>query len=296
MEERVTPPWAAELSENEFISYSITFPFAKYDNLFEKGFHENNQVGDMTYYFYNQIKHGYPANKKYPLLIFMHGASNSFGGEMCISYSGAGMYASPEYQKTMGGAYILVPLANEKRDENNKLIDGWALRYIEPVLSLLRRFTEENKENIGKKFVFGNSSGATFCQQLAEVAPEFFDGCIPVGSGYVISQESMRLFDKYGVNLFFAISKHDEFHDFTTEIGPHLDDLNNMKHAFLYFPEWTKNGDGGVSSAYYGVEMGQHCLMNTMQANLMLDDGTPLDSRLKEGMTGWIRSICEMSE
>ena len=35
---------------------------------------------------------------------------------------GAEQYASPRYQERMGGAYILVPLCNETRDENGNII------------------------------------------------------------------------------------------------------------------------------------------------------------------------------
>ena len=34
--------------------------------------------------------------------------------------------------------------------------------------------------------------------------------------------------------------------------------------------------------------MGQHCLMNAIQANLMFDDNTPMDERLPRGLTGWL--------
>ena len=34
--------------------------------------------------------------------------------------------------------------------------------------------------------------------------------------------------------------------------------------------------------------MGQHCLMNAIQSNLMFDDGTPMEPRLPRGVTGWI--------
>ena len=49
---------------------------------------------------------------------------------------------------------------------------------------------------------------------------------------------------------------------------------------------------GGVSSVFYGLEMGQHCMINWIQHNLMFDNGTPADERLPDGVTGWIRQIC----
>lgn len=52
-------------------------------------------------------------------------------------------------------------------------------------------------------------------------------------------------------------------------------------------------GDGGVASVNYGTEMGQHCMINQFQANLIYDDGRFYDERLPEGVTGWIRDVCE---
>lgn len=61
-----------------------------------------------------------------------------------------------------------------------------------------------------------------------------------------------------------------------------------MKNCFMFTPEWVRNGDKGIASIVAEVEMGQHCLMNAVQANLMFDDGTPMDRRIPRGMTGWI--------
>lgn len=293
MNEKLTPPWADELSEDQFISYGATYTLGTYFNLYEKGSFPADEVGVMNYYFYDPTKHGYPADKAYPLLVFLHGSSNALEGDICINYSGAEMYASPSYQKTMGGAYILIPLANESRNEEGKTVGGWAPRYIMPVLSLIKEFEKGLRTKVSKRFAFGNSSGATFCQILVEAKPSFFKGCIPIGSGYVPGFDSMRAFNECGVHLFFAISRHDEFHSFTKEIEPAMDRLEMLDHRLLYFPEWTMNGDGGVASINFGVEMGQHCLINMMQANLVLDDGTPLDERLPEGVTGWIAKVCK---
>ena len=80
--------------------------------------------------------------------------------------------------------------------------------------------------------------------------------------------------------------------DFETYIVPHIEALQQMHNIICFFPEWVYNGDGGVSSVFYGIEMGQHCMINWIQHNLMFDDGTPADERLPDGITGWIRRIC----
>ncbi len=292
MEEKKLPPWANELTENEFISYDVTYTVGEFFDLYEKDTFPNEKVGDMTYYFFDPTKHGYPSDKKYPLLIFMHGFSNALEGNVCINYSGAELYASEKYQKEMGGAYVLVPIANEKRIAEDEIIGSWSEEYVAPVLKLIQEFEAARCKTIGQKLVFGNSNGAYFCQLVTEAAPDYIHACIPIGSNYIPSDEKLDEFDRNGVHYFFAISKHDEFCDFQAVIVPRIPRLERMKHSFLYFPKWTYNGDGGIASINFGVEMGQHCLINTMHSNLILDDGTPLDPRLPHGVTGWIRQIC----
>ncbi len=111
---------------------------------------------------------------------------------------------------------------------------------------------------------------------------------IPVGSESLGSDEVLDEYDKKDKYLFFALGKRDEFHNFKENVEPRLERLKKMKHCFIYTPDWVRNGDKGVASINFGIEMGQHCLMNGIQANLMFDDGTPMDERLPEGVTGWI--------
>ena len=65
------------------------------------------------------------------------------------------------------------------------------------------------------------------------------------------------------------------------------------ENCLCFFPEWVYNGDGGVASVFYGFEMGQHCMINWIQHNLMFDDGKSADERLPLGFAGWIKSVCE---
>jgi len=90
---------------------------------------------------------------------------------------------------------------------------------------------------------------------------------------------------------FLPLEKHDEFHSYEEEILPRIPRLEKMKHCFIFTPDWVYNGDGGIASINFGKEMGQHCLINSMHTNLKLDDGTILDSRLPNGVTGWLRDL-----
>lgn len=288
----VIPGWAEYLKDGEFISYSTTYRSKIYFDLFDKYSYPCEESGDITYYVYNPVKHGADPEGKYPILMWLHGASNSLMEEGCIMCCGAEQYASPKYQQAMGGAYIIVPLANEERQEDGRILGTWAPVYSAPVKAIYDKVCAEHATNISKKFVMGASSGGYFTWQLLEDYGDYFDAAMPIASGYVPGYETLDKIDKSGIQLFIAHGKHDEMATFEECIAPHEEKLKSLKNCICFFPEWVYNGDGGVSSVFYGFEMGQHCMINWVQNNLMFDDGRAADERLPEGVTGWIRDIC----
>lgn len=287
------PEWAKFLGDGEFISYYPTYKSKIYFDLFDEYSYPCAETGDIRYYVYDPVKHGAPADKKYPVLMWLHGATNSLDGVKCIMCCGAEQYASPKYQQDMGGAYIIVPLANEKRLENGELEGSWSNIYLSPIMGIYNKVCADNEKNIGKRFVMGASSGGYFTWRLLEDYTDFFDGAIPISSYYVPSNNALGRISDSGIDLIIAHGRHDEMADFDECIAPRMEKLQSMKNCILFFPEWVYNGDGGVSSVHFGIEMGQHCMINWVQSNLMFDNGTPADERLPNGVTGWIRTVCE---
>ena len=287
------PEWAKYLKDGEFISYYTTYKSKIYFDLFDEYSYPCEESGDIRYYVYDPVKHGAPADKKYPVLMWLHGATNSLDGVKCIMCCGAEQYASPKYQHDMGGAYIIVPLANEKRLENGELEGSWSNIYLSPIIDIYNKVCEEHKTNIGKKFVMGASAGGYFTWRLLEDYTDFFDGAIPISSYYVPSNNALGRIGDSGIELIIAHGRHDEMADFDECITPRIEKLKAMKNCICFFPEWVYNGDGGISSVHFGIEMGQHCMINWVQSNLIFDNGTPADERLPEGVTGWIRAVCE---
>ena len=285
--------WAKYMKDGEFISYYTTYKSKIYFDLFDKYTYPCKESGDITYYVYDPVKHGASADKKYPVLMWLHGASNALDGVKCIMCCGAEQYASPKYQQAMGGAYVIVPLANEKRLENGNIEGTWSEIYSEPIKGIYDKVCRDNEKNVGKKFVMGASAGGRFTWQLLEDYTGFFDGAIPISSGYVPSDEALDRISDSGIRLIIAHGRHDEMADFDECILPRTEKLKSMKNCICFFPEWVYNGDGGISSVHFGMEMGQHCMINWVQADLMFDSGVPADERLPGGVTGWIRSVCE---
>lgn len=206
--------------------------------------------------------------------------------------SGAEQFASPKYQSLMGGAYLIVPLANEQRLPDGTILGEWSEEYSAPVKAVYDKVCAEHSKNIGKKFVMGASSGGYFTWQLLEDYTDYFDAAMPMASGYVPSDEALDRIRDNGINLIIAHGKYDELASFDEYILPRMEKLTKLKNCICFFPEWVYNGDGGVASVFFGIEMGQHCIINWVQHNLIFDNGTPADNRLPDGVTGWIRSVC----
>lgn len=291
------PIWTSDMRDGEFISYAPSYKTKIYFDLFDKYVCPCAETGDITYYVYDPVKHGAAADKKYPVLMWLHGMSNSLDGVSCIMCCGAEQFASTDYQREMGGAYLIVPLANEKRMEDGSVYGAWNeenLNYSPVIKKIYDTVCEEHKDNIGKKFVMGASAGGFFTWKLLENYIGYFDAAIPMATWYVPPYETLdRISEK--TTLLIAHGRHDEMADFTSFIYPHMEKLRELKNCICFFPEWIYNGDGGIASVNYGMEMGQHCIINWVQSNLIFDNGKPADERLPLGITGWIKDIAEKS-
>lgn len=291
---RPTPIWANEIPEGAFISYEPSYETGKYFDLFLEDEYVDDNIpvkNSMKYYYYDPTEHGYPKGQNYPLLIFLHGATNSMVGKTCVNYTGAEFFATKEYQEDFKGAYLLVPLANEYNNEQGKLEGYWSENYSKPLYSLITEFIEKHTEGVGKKFVLGNSAGAAMTFILGNDYTGYFDALVPIGTDNIPDDQKLEEYEQKGVYLLYAIGKRDEFNDFSGAVAPRLARLNRMKRCFVYTPEWVYNGDKGISSINFGVEMGQHCLVNAMHVNLKFDDGTLMEERLPRGLTGWIDEV-----
>ena len=88
MENHPTPPWANELAEGEFISYGATYKVGEYFHLYHKEIFEVPAIGNLRYYFYDPTEHGYPKDKKYPLLVFFFAGSPIFSNSASPSCLG----------------------------------------------------------------------------------------------------------------------------------------------------------------------------------------------------------------
>lgn len=288
-ENHPVPEWAKYLPEGAFISYLPSYVGGKFFDLFDEFTFPCAETGDITYYVYDPVKHGASPSGKYPVLLWLHGATNGLNGKFCICNCGGELFASPEYQRETGGAYVVVPLANEKTDENGKLTETFSEKYFNPLKGIVERVQEDG--HVNKAFAMGGSLGGWMTWKMAEKFPKLFNGIIPISTDYVPTDGRLENIARHGITVYFTLGQHDETLDFDKDIKPRIQKMEEL--GFIcFFPEWVKNGDGGVASLFYGWEMGQHCMINQVQANLMYDDGTPYDPRLPNGICGWIKDVC----
>lgn len=84
----VVPEWAKFMDKGDHISYMPSFKGGEFLGLFDERIctaPENQPPFDsMTCYLFDPTKHGRDRNGKYPLLIFIHGATNALDGRKCV--------------------------------------------------------------------------------------------------------------------------------------------------------------------------------------------------------------------
>ncbi|MCQ2532944.1 MAG: prolyl oligopeptidase family serine peptidase [Saccharofermentans sp.] len=286
--DHVVAPWEKYMAPGDFVSYNPSYVGGAFLDKFEEHTQPASDVGDITYYLFTPDKSAYESGKKFKLLVFIHGATNALAGKVCVSHSGGEMFADAKRQAKMEGAYILVPLANEKTDENGELTDSWSEAYLKHLKAIIDRTIEECGD-IDKVIIGGGSSGGYTTWKMLLEYPDFFAGAFPA-SGFTEDDSYLEALNT-NTKLFISCAKYDEFGSFERVTPEALDAMKNATNAICFFPEFLRNGDKGVASLYFGIEMGQHCMITQIQADLMYDDGTPYLSELPEGMTGWFAGL-----
>ncbi|MDD2647783.1 MAG: hypothetical protein PHI27_10555 [Eubacteriales bacterium] len=323
-------PWADCLSDDDFISDTPSYTGGEFLNLFEDRLFTgaDKSVGALRYYVYDPTKHGFPASGKYPVIFALHGAGGSLVGKTAVGWAGAETFASPEYQRRMGGAYIVCPLANEKADKQGAkrmcwttpIADGGLCGYPQSIADALQPFMERRKfivtllgvnsvytasllrllsealasfTSCGKVVLFGSSAGGYAAWRMLITAPERFCAALLIGAAYLPSPDELEKVSAAGVKLLIYNGVHDELVDYSFFIEPILPYLRKMPRVQLLLPELLRNADGGVASNIAGgVQMGQHCGNNIVSQDLMYLTGEPMADVCPRGVTGWIKDVC----
>lgn len=323
-------PWLDKLQDTDFVTDKLPYTEGKYYHLFEEKIFKTNDevVGDLRYYVYDPTKHGYPESGTYPVIYSFHGSSASVHGITAINWAGIEYYASPEYQEKMGGAYIVCPLANEYMDgdvvkmswmtakpdaDNKECIADYPDKLISSIKENLGASADrlfkllgansiytEHLHNLfaeavsgftsaGKTVVFGTSAGG-YCAWRYIISYSV-DGALIMAPAYMPSEKELDIVDERHTKVWFCQGQYDELVPYAFSVEPILQKMTSMANVSLYLPEFVRMPDHGVYSNPAGVEMGQHCVNNAVQCDLMYDDGTPMDVLHPNGVTGWVKEF-----
>lgn len=317
-------PWADRMEQGMTVGENPGYTVGEYLDLFEERTFTaiDPAVGALTCYVYDPTRHGMPKDRRYPVLFALHGAGNALAGKAAVNYSGMELFASPEYQEKLGGAYIVCPLANEYRGAdgssqgtwmtpkapsdlsryspalgklaqgmgNNRLASllGTPSVYTASLLALLRE-ARSGFDCPGKTLLAGTSAGGYAAWTLLDAAPELFDAALLMAPAYLPPEELLQKLEERGLPLLLCHGRNDELVPFAWTVEPHLHRYERMKNVTAWLPELVCNRDGSVASNLSGIQMGQHCINNAVQNNLLFADGTPMCAALPQGVTGWLR-------
>ena len=106
---------------------------------------------------------------------------------------------------------------------------------------------------------------------------------------YLPSEKLLDKLQARNIPVLLCHGLHDELVPFDLTVRPHLERYAAMENVQTFLPKLVFNRDGSVASNISGIQMGQHCINNAIQNDLMLADGTPMWADLPQGITGWIR-------
>ena len=317
-------PWADAMEPGMTVGEAPGYTTGEYLDLFEERTFAaiDPSVGDLRYYVYDPTQHGMRSDRQYPVLFALHGAGNALAGKVAVNYCGMELFASPEYQQKLGGAYIVCPMANEWRDEEARSQGTWMtpkapcdLSGYSPALfrlaedsgnariralmgtgsiytaSLLALMQEARSSFScpGKTLLAGSSAGGYGAWSLLAAAMDRFDAALLMAPAYLPSEKLLDKLQARNIPLLLCHGLHDELVPFDLTVRPHLERYAAMENVQTFLPKLVLNRDGSVASNISGIQMGQHCINNAIQNDLMLADGTPMWADLPQGITGWIR-------
>lgn len=256
-------------------------------------------VGDLDYYIYDPIEHGASADRKYPLILFFHGSQMNLVPGMVPNATDMAIFASEEYQSLLHGAYIVLPRANEKREENGMVSGSWGFwngrdpagqsPYLKTLHDLVRFLIATHPIDAKSVAVGGVSAGGLMCWQFAIANPELCAAAFPLAPIYVPSPQELDMLEQKAVPIWLVHGKRDELANFDMLTGSILNELKKHPNIRISAPEHICFGDKTIVSMNIGFgEMGQHQAQYAIGQNMLYDDGSPYDEKYPEGFIAWL--------
>lgn len=257
-------------------------------DLFEDCVYENKltEAGDINYYVYDPVAHGYPADGDYPIYMSLHGANMQLQGKESVMLQGATLFVNEEIQNKIGPMYIVVPFVTEN-------VPSWkAEEYIEPLMDIFHSVIE--KYNVtGEHILYGYSAGGRMARNVMDKYADEFDMLVLVGT-WAPTVEQAQTWSDMGIHIMHLNSYHDEAQALVPTLEKKIKSSFTepvikyqwIKNYDFKLVEWVFNCDGSVVS-------NQHLICCQLNRDFIGDDGIPDYKELPDGFSGWFEKTLE---
>ena len=260
-------------------------------------------VGEMNYYLYDPTKHGSPSDKDYPLIMVFHGANNGRDGIKCTTYTDCAVFAGPEYQKRLGGAYVLFPKANERDTVIGGVKRGWGTWmtedpatgtsiYLPAVTAILEKVISGNHIDPSHVIVGGTSAGGYMTWRFLGAHADMVSGAFLMAPAGCPTEEEIARYGSMKLPLWIIHGVNDEICKYPLFTGSYAPAFAGRPEVRISALDTVRYGDKSVVRMNVGgIEMGQHLALFAVGSNMIYDDGTPYDPAYSKGFIDWLRSL-----
>jgi predicted peptidase len=252
---------------------------------------ETEGMPAINYHVYSPPREG----GKYPVLIWLHGMGQGYCHREPVRGTAISNFASPEYQaKFGGGAYIMVPRANEDLGKVDTLArfmysnswiaggeEGGTPSQLAGLVAAIKQFLEEEKEHIDPNRVYlaGFSAGGFMTWQVLLAMPEAFAAAAPICHARIVPT-ARQLETIEDVPLWIVCGEQDAL--YTPFVAPTIGALAGHKAELrtsildtVYNPDRT-------------VVEHQHFSWVPVTYDMLYDDGKPYDEKYPKGFIAWL--------
>lgn len=199
------------------------------NDVLDSWFLDGECPGELDYVYYEpEAKKG----KKYPLMIWLHGAKSGDKPRAQLEWYRFSNWASPEYQsrfKNAGGAFLLAPRSSKDITHN------WYETGCSSLKATIDYFISQNKDKIdtSRIYISGYSTGGSMVWHMVTKYPDFFAAAMPIASLYNPTSLEIEKLDDTSIWLFNC--DKDFYISATTSMA---------KNTFNYLKDITNRPDG----------------------------------------------------
>lgn len=277
---RDTSKWTTEADTRPSHKYpegkNIIQEFKAYT--FETG---SDRIGSMDYYIYNPTEHGFAPDRQYPVIMAFHGANNGgANNERCGALTDWMIFASDEYQKRLGGAFIVFPKANEYTTVQ-RIQDGDKIKIYKPAGTWMRGFNtiktsiysdaiqklyEHIKQtyNTRKLAVIGSSAGGYLAWRFILEHPESASAAVIVSPAYTPNDMEIEQIGKQKIRLWIIHGLKDKNCPIDIFTGPAEKKLRAQKNIRLSILDTVRFGNRKI--VYYEMRPGSDSILRNLRS------------------------------